>query len=56
MKFVVLMLLVTHKIDYTILYDYSFPTYSECVDFTRFMNQRQKKSSNYVFMCIERKK
>ena len=51
MKYIILVLLVTNKIDYFTLNNVEFHTFRECVEFQRYANSQQQASSNYVFLC-----
>lgn len=50
MKFVIFVLVVTHRIDYFIMDDLVFNSYRECFEFQRYMNQ-QPPDSKYVLWC-----
>lgn len=51
MKFVIVILMVTHTIDYNVMYDYVFYSYKECIDFQLYANANLPSDSNYVFWC-----
>jgi len=55
MKYMIVFLIVTHKIDFQVMKDLSFNTYQECLSFQMFMNQRQLPDSNIVLWCVKKK-
>lgn len=55
MKFVIVMLVVTHKIDYYVMDDYVFDNYRDCLGFQQYMNARQPPNSNRVLWCAKKK-
>lgn len=51
MKFIIVLLVVTHKIDYHILDDYVFDNYRDCLGFQQYLNQNTVRKDNYVYWC-----
>jgi hypothetical protein len=55
MKFMIMVLVVTTKVDYFVVPEFSFNTYKECLNFAMASNSIQKPKSQYVYMCTDKK-
>jgi hypothetical protein len=55
-KYILVVLVVTTKVDYFVVPEFAFNTYKECLNFAMTSNSIQKPKSPYVYMCTDKNK